>query len=150
MPIDLGDHMPAIGFKPHWRVIGKPGCTMLPSTNFSVDRDVVVVIEGDQLTQFQCACKGAGFVRNALHQTTVAKKSIGVVIDNVVTVTVELCGQTLFGNRHTNSVGNALTQRTGRSLHARCIAVFRMPGSLGMELPKLFQIINSEIVAGQV
>jgi hypothetical protein len=41
--IDRGDHMPAIGCKACRRVVGEPAFDM------AIDRDAVVVIEGNQL-----------------------------------------------------------------------------------------------------
>ena len=66
--------------------------------DLAVDGDAVVVIEGDQLAQAQRAGQRAGFVGDAFHQAAVAQEDIGVVIDDLVAVAVELAGQHLLGH----------------------------------------------------
>ena len=150
MPVDFRYDMPAVGFETLRRIVGKPGHAILGTTHLAVDGDVVVVIESDQLAELQGTGKGAGFMRDALHQTAVAEESVGVVIDDLVAVTVELGGKTLFGDRHADGVADTLPQRTGGCLHAGRIAVFGMTWRLGVQLPELLQILDGEIVAGQV
>lgn len=49
MPVNGGDHLPAIGFETLRRVIGKP------AFDFTIDGDAVVIIEKHQLAQAQSA-----------------------------------------------------------------------------------------------
>ena len=72
------------------------------------------------------------------------------MIDDVVTFLVELTGQRFFCNRHTDGIGDALSQRAGGGFHARRIAVFRMPRGFGMQLTEGFQILDGQIIAGQM
>ena len=89
-------------------------------------------------------------MRNAFHQAAVAQEHIGVVVDDVVPGAVELAGQGALGDGEADGIGGALPQRAGGGLDARRIAVFRMPGGLGVQLAEVGQLFNWQIVAGQV
>ena len=92
----------------------------------TIDGDTVVIPEGDQLAQTQRTGPRTGRVGNAFHQATVAHEDPGVVIDDLVTIAVELGGQGTFGNCHAHGIGDALPERASGGLDARCIAIFRM------------------------
>ncbi len=116
-------HVPAVGFKALRGIVGEPAVDM------TVDRDAVVVIEGDQFAQLQGAGKRADFVRDAFHHAAVAHKHIGVVIDDIVAWTVELRRQRALGDGEADRVGDALAQRAGSGFHAWGVAVFRVTWS---------------------
>jgi len=64
--------------------------------------------------------------------------------------TIEFSGQQLFRHRHAHRVGNALTERSGGRLDARRIAIFRMPGGFRMQLPELLDVLDRQVVTGQM
>jgi hypothetical protein len=130
VPVDLGDDMPAIGFEALRGIVEEPGRRVAVTADLAVDRDVVVVVDRDQLAQAQGAGQRACLVRDAFHQTAVAEEDIGEVVDDVVAGLVELRGQRLLGQGHADGVGDALTERAGGGLHARGVAVLGMSGVL--------------------
>ena len=142
--VDLGDHMPAVGFEPPRRVVGEP------AFDVAVDRDAVVVVERDQLAQAPRAGERTGLVRNAFHQAAVAQKDIGVVIDDRVARPVELRGQQFFGERHADRVGQSLAERAGGGFHAGRDADLRMAGRLRMQLAEIAQLRHRQVVAGEM
>ena len=142
--LHVADHLPAVGFEPFRRVVGEPALHM------AVDRDVVVVVEGDQLAQAPGAGERAGFVRDAFHQAAVAEEDIGVVVDDVVAGTVELGGEDLLGQRHADGVGDALAERAGGGLDAGGVAVFGVAGGLAVELAEALELLDRQVVAGEV
>ena len=87
---------------------------------------------------------------DAFHQAAIAEENVGVVVNNGVLIGVELGSQRALGNRHAHTVGDALTQRAGGGFHARRIAVFRVTRGFGVQLTELFQIIDAEVVTGEV
>ena len=109
-----------------------------------------MVIEADELTETQRPRQRTGFVGDPLHQTAIAHKHPGIVIDNVVAGTVKLRRQRALGNRHADGVGQPLAKRAGGCLDAGSIAVFRVAGRFRMELAKVFQFGQRQIVAGQM
>ena len=142
--VDGRNHLPAIGFKALDGVVGEP------AFHIAINRDAVVVVEGNQLAQAPGAGQRAGFVRNAFHQAAITQEHPGVVIDNGVAVAVEFSRQDFFRQRHAHRVGDALTQRAGGGFHARRVAVFRMAGGFAVPLTEGFQVVNRQVVAGQV
>ncbi|MCY1515307.1 hypothetical protein D9M68_498890 [compost metagenome] len=144
MAVDVADHLPAVGLEALRGVVGEP------AVDFAVDGDAVVVVEGDQLVQALGAGQGADFMGNAFHHAAVAEEHVGVVVDDVVAVTVELGGQHLLGDGHADGVGEALAERAGGGLDARGVAVFRVARGARAKLAELLQVLDAEVVAGQV
>jgi hypothetical protein len=144
MAVNARNDLPAVGFEAFRRVVGEPALDM------AVDRNAVVVVEDDQLAQSLRAGQRAHFVRNAFHQATVAGESVGVMVDDGMSVAVELRSEAAFRDRHAHRVCQTLTQRAGRGFHARCVAVFRVAGRLRMQLPECLEVVDRQVVAGQV
>ena len=142
--VDIANHVPPIRFEALRRIVGKP----VP--DLAVDRDSVVVIERDQLRQPPSSGERAGFVRDAFHHASIAKKHVGVVIDDCVIGTIELGGEKAFSQRHSDSVRESLSEGTGRRFDAGRDADFRMPGCLRMELAKVFELLHRQVVAGEM
>ena len=89
-------------------------------------------------------------MRDALHQTTIAEKYPSVMIDNGMTIAIELRCQRLFGDRHPNRIGQTLAQRARRGLNTRRIAELGVPGRLAMQLPELLDVFDRQLVTGEV
>jgi hypothetical protein len=89
-------------------------------------------------------------VRDPLHQATVADNAIGAMADDGVLWPVELLRQESFGDRHADRIGKTLAERTGRGLDPGRHVALGVPGSLGMQLPEPPDLVDGEIVAGEV
>ncbi len=144
MAVDIANHLPAIGLEATRGVIGEP------AVHFTVDGDAIVIVESDQLVQAKGASQRADFMGDAFHQTAVAHEHIGVVIDDLVPVAVELRSHDLLGHGEADGIGQALTQRTGGGLDARGIAELRVTRGLAVQLAEILQVIDGQVVAGQV
>src|SRR5206468_5908383 len=72
--VDVGDHVPAVGFEALGRVVSEP------TLYLAVNGDLVVVVKGDQLAQSECSCERAGLVPDSLHQAAVADRHTGTVV----------------------------------------------------------------------
>src|SRR5450830_787131 len=144
MTVDVADHLPVVGFETLRGVVGEP------AFDFAVDGDAVVVIEGDQLAQVQGTGQGSDFVGNAFHHAAITEEHIGVVVDDVVAGTVELRRQDFFRQGEAHGVGQALAERTGGGFHARGVAVFRVTWSAAVQLTEVLQVVDRQVVAGQV
>ncbi|SWX47793.1 Uncharacterised protein [Klebsiella pneumoniae] len=142
--VHAAHHVPAVGFKAFGGVVGEP------AFNVAVDGDAVVIIERHQFTQFQGTGQGAHFVRNAFHHTAVAHEGVGVVVDDIVSRTVELRRQGFLGDSHPDRVSDTLAQRTGGGFHACGVADFRVTRGFGVQLAEVFQLFNRQIVASEV
>ena len=91
-------------------------------------------------------------MRNALHQTAVAGERVGVVVDDIVSGTVELRRQRTLGQRHADRVGQTLAERPGRRLDTRRQSVLRVAGGAlrivcsQTHLNKLFELTRLDAV----
>ena len=72
------------------------------------------------------------------------------MIDNLVTFFVEAGGHKLFCNRHTNGVGEALTQWPGGGFNTRRIAILGVTRCLAMQLTEVFDVIYRQIKTREV
>ena len=144
VPVDIADHLPAIGFEATTGVVGKP------ARHFTVDGNVVVIVKHDELAQPQRAGQRAGLVADAFHQATVTGENIGVVVNDVERVTVELGRHQALTQRHAHGIGQALPQRASGGFHARGDAEFRMARRLGVHLPEVFQLFHRQVIAAQM
>ena len=142
--VNVRNYLPAVGLKTLRSIVGKP------AFHFAVDGNAVVVVEEHQLAKAQGTGQGSHFVGDAFHQAAVAQERIGVVVHNVVARAVELRRQGFLGQRETNGVGNALPQRAGRGFDTRRVTVFRVPRSLGVQLPEVLDVVNANVVPAQV
>ncbi len=144
MAVDVADHLPVVRFETRRGVVGEP------AVHFAVDGNAVVVVEGDQLVQAQGAGQRGDFVGDTFHHAAVAEEHVGVVVDDGVAVTVELGGEHFFGQGEAHGVGDTLAERAGGGLDARGVAVFRVARGAAVQLAEAFDVIDGDVVAGQV
>ena len=96
----------------------------------TVELDVVVVVEGHQLSQPEVTGEAGRLRGDALLEVAVRAEGVGPVVDDVVAVAVELGSETRFRDRHPDGVGEALAEGAGRRLDARRQAVLGVAGRL--------------------
>ncbi len=144
MAVDRAHHVPAIGFETLGRVVGEP------LGDLAVDGNAVVVVERDQLAEPEPAGERSRLVADALHQAAVADDHKRAMIDDGMAGPVELRGKRLFGDRHADRVGEALAERPGGGLDAEGDAEFRMPRRLGMKLAEALELLDRQLIAGEM
>ena len=144
MAVDVGYHVPAVGLKTFWRIVGEP------ALNLAVDGNTIVVIDRNEFAQPERAGPRAGLVRYALHQTAIAQKDPGMVINNGVPLAIELGRQRFLCQRHPDGIRDTLPQRPGRGLDTGGVAIFWVAWRLAMELPELFQVFGGEFISGEM
>ncbi len=143
MAIDA-QHLPLVALEALGGVVGEP------LMHFAVDRDAVVVIEHNQLAKIQSAGQRAHFMRDTFHQATITRKHVGKVIDDFEIFAVELCGQRALGNRHAHAIGEALAKRACGGFNSRRVTKFGMAGGTGVKLAEIFQVLDTEVISGQM
>jgi hypothetical protein len=62
------------------------------------DRNVVVVVDGNQVAELQMAGSGGSLAGNALHSAAIAEEAVCVVVDQIIAGLVEDSGSVLLGN----------------------------------------------------
>ena len=137
--------MPAVGLVALQHVFGER------HVGAAVNRDVVVVVQGDQFAQLAVSCQGAGFRGNAFLVAAVAHHHIGVVVDEGGAGLVELGGQMGFSDRQAHSVGDTSAEGAGRHFNAWGFKGFGVPRGLRSPLTELLDVVDAHrVVTGEV
>ena len=144
MAVDRADHLPAVGLESLRRVVGEP------ARDLAVDRDAIVVVEADELAESPGTGERAGFVRDALHEATVAEEHPSVMIHDLVAGAIEYHGELLFGERHADGVRNPLPERARRGLDADVDLVLGVARGSRAELAEMLKLVHREWITRQV
>src|SRR6266704_4358675 len=90
------------------------------------------------------------FRGDAFLETTVARETKNMLVENTMLAGVEMCRRHFRRHCHTNRVANALPQRASGARDSWGFKKFRMPRSLRMQLTKIFNVVDRNVVAAQV
>lgn len=96
------------------------------SISARTDGDVVVIVDGNEVTQFQVTSHTGGLAGNTLHGATVTEEDVGVIVEQPIAGLVEHGGAVSLGNGQTNGVAETLTQGAGGDLDTRSFASLRV------------------------
>ena len=140
----VADDAPAVGLEAGRGVVRKP------VLDVAVDADAVVVVDRHQLRQPERSGERAGLVADALHQAAVAHEHPRAVIDDRMARAVEFRRQQALRQRHADGVGEPLAERAGGGLDAGRDAELRMAGGLAVQLTEALELLERQVVAGQV
>ncbi len=136
--------LPAVGFEALAHVLGKG------QRGRAVERDPVVVVEPNQLAQPKMTSQRGRFVGDALHHVAVAHQGVAEVIDDGVVRFVVASRQKTLGHGHADRVAGALTERAGGGFHPWGEKRFRVAGRARAPLAEGLDVIQGQIVPGQV
>ncbi len=136
-------HVPAVGFEARADVLRK--CEVRRRG----ERDQVRVVEHDQTTEPKGAGERRRFRGNPFHHVAVAGEDIGVVVHDIVAMTIEGRRQPPLRDRHADAVAEPLTERSRGDLDAGRAPALRMTGRSALPLPELLEVFHREVVAGQ-
>ncbi len=142
--VDVGDHVPAIGFEALGRVVSEP------ALDLAVNGDLVVVVERDELAQAERSGERAGLVGDSLHQAAVTDRHVGMVIDDAGGGAVEFGGKDAFCDRHADRIRQSLSQGTRGRLNARGNPEFGVARRLRMQLAEALELLHRQVVARQM
>lgn len=95
---------------------------------------MVVIINADQVAQLKMASRRGSFTCNTLHGAAIAKETVCVVVDQIISGFVEDSTSVCLCDCQTDCVGKALAERTSRDLNAGGIMSFRVTGSDAVNL----------------
>lgn len=90
------------------------------------NRDVVIVIHHDEISQLQMARRAGSLAGDTFHSTPVSEEAECVIVDKLETRLVEFGSSVSLGNGKANSIGKTLTKRTRGHFDTRCILSFWM------------------------
>jgi hypothetical protein len=110
--------------------------------------DAVVVPEQSELAQAQVPCQRDHLLADPLLQAAVADERIGAVVDDIG---AEARAQVRLGDRHAESIGDALAERAGRHFDAGAGIDLRMSLATRAEVAKGADLLDPHpLVPGQV
>ena len=128
-----------------------PTSSVNESVGRAVDRDVVVVVEYDQLAQPEVAGERAGLGGDALHQVAVAGDHVGVVVDDVAAGPVEARAR---GSRSASAIPDGRSRSPApaarSSSRRRGVLASGWPGRLRAPLAEALELVERQVVAGEV
>ena len=113
-------------------------------------RDLVLVVEIDQLAQPEMTGERGGLGGDPFHQVAVGDDAVDVVVDDIEPRAVEGRGQEPLGDGHANAIGEALPQGTSGDIDPRGMQALRMTGRLGAKLAEVLQLVERQIIASDV
>ncbi len=113
----------------------------------ALDRDVVVVVEDDQLAEAEVAGERRGLGRDALLEVAVGGDHVREVAEQLLAVAGD---QHALAERHADRRGDALAERAGGRLDPRRVAVFRVAGAGRAELAEVLDVVERDAVPRQV
>src|SRR6185437_5456899 len=87
---------------------------------------------------------------DALHQVAVRADRVDAVVDDLVVRSVVALGEEALGDRHSDAVREALPERAGRRLDPGGEEVLRVAGRDRLPLTEALQLLEREVVAGQM
>lgn len=90
---------------------------------------MVVVVQADQVAKLKMASSTGGLTGNTFHSTSIAEDAVCVVVEQVVSWSVENSGRVSLGNGKANSIGKTLAEGPGCDFDSRGVVSFRMAGS---------------------
>ena len=111
---------------------------------------MIVVVDQRELAQPEVAGQRGGFAANPFHHVAVAHEGPHPVVNYLVAWLIELARQDSLGDRHPHGVPHALPQRTGGDLDPGRVSTLRMPGCPRAPLTEVLQLIERQVVSGQM
>jgi hypothetical protein len=137
-------HVPAVGLIAGADVVAEG------QRGVALDRDVVVVIEGDQTPKSEVPGDRGGLRGDALLEISVRSDREGVVVDQLVPGPVVARGEHPLGERQADAVGDPLAEWAGCRLDARGMAVLGVAGARRAELAEALDVVELEAIAAEI
>jgi hypothetical protein len=139
--------VPAVRLVPRGHILAErdPGVVL--------DRDLVVVVQQDQVAELVVAGQGADLVAEALLDVAVRGEAVDVVVEHRrarLGVRVEQAALAAGGHGHADGVADALAERAGGGLDAGGVPVLRVARGQRAPLPQAAQVVQAQAVAGEV
>jgi hypothetical protein len=78
--------------------------------------DVVVIVDGNEVSELQVTGSGGSLASNTLHGAAITEEHVDVVVDQLVAGLVEDGSSVLLSNGETDGIGETLTKRASSDL----------------------------------
>src|SRR5579862_9585631 len=111
---------------------------------------MIVVVEVNQVVELEVPGERRGFGGNSFHKATVARDSVNLEVDDVVSRAVEMRREMLLCDPHSHAVPESLPQRSGGRFNSRNQPVLRMSRRLASPLTELLKLRHRHVVTRQM
>ena len=139
---DVGD-VPAVREEALLDVLGEG------AGGVTVDRDVVVVVEGNQVSELEVTGERGGLGRDTLLQATITGEHVGEVGEEGEAVLVEGGGEVGLGDGETDRVGETLAEGTGGDFDTLGVTRLGVTGGLGVDLTELLELLHGHVLVAK-
>lgn len=137
------DRLPSVRLEPRTHVFGER------ERRRPRQRDLVVVVQHDQLAEREVSRERGRLRCDTLHQITVPGEDVRMMIDDRLLAVVG-GGEMRFGDREADGIADSLTERAGRYLNAGRVMVLGMARCAAEELAERLEIVEREVIAREV
>src|SRR4029077_20729337 len=108
------------------------------------DGDVVIVVDPAEVIEAEMAGQRGRLRADPFHHAAVAADSIDVIVKYIEANAVVTISQPSACDRHADTGGNSLTQRTGCRLDAGDPMIFRVSRRLAVELAEVADVVDGD------
>ena len=115
-----------------------------------VEGDIIGVVNKDQVVQAEMSGECRRLGRDPFLQATVARETDDAVIKDGVSRGIELRRSHPGGEGHANGIAHALAERPARGLDAGCFAELRVTRRAAVELAEVLQLLQRQVIAGEM
>lgn len=98
------------------------------------DRNVVVVVDGNQVAELQVTSHGSSLAGNALHGAAIAEEHVSVVVDKLKVGLIENGGSMRLANSETDGVGETLTKGASGDFNTGSVVRLGVTGGDAVDL----------------
>lgn len=98
----------------------------------------------DQVSELQMTGRGSRLARYAFHHVAITAQRVHMIVEQWEARLVEAGSQPFLGNRHTDGIATALSERTSGRLNACRVVIFRVARRLRIKLTELLEVSDSE------
>lgn len=120
------------------------------TVDVTINGNMVVVVNGDQVAQLQMTGKGSGLAGNTLHVASITHENIGVVVDDLKSWSVELGRLVVLSNGQTDCIGETLAKRTSCDLDTWSVVSFRVTWGDAVDVSEVLEVRHRESIAGKM
>ncbi len=110
----------------------------------ALDGNVVVVVDPTQVVEAEMTGQRGRLRADPFHQAAVAANCINIIVEEIEAGPVVAAGKPFPRDRHADTRGDSLTERTCRRLDPRRPMIFRVTRRFAVELAEVADVVESD------
>ena len=130
------EHTPVVGFETGFHIFGES------KIGGTFDGDGVVIVEDDQIIQFQVSCQRSGLTGATFHHAAVTGNDVDLLVSETGFIKTGVSTKVFESHSHTHCRGKSAAQGTGGHVDTGGVTEFRMTGSQAAPLTELLDLFH--------